>query len=236
LAPTCCHGYTASAGSLRPLRGSTRVHTSFGSIPIDRCTSCQAIGDGVVFERQDRAGAQDAHTGLGNARHFREVLDHELKRAQEGRRPLALVLIDVDELSRLNHELGHLEGDAALQGLADCVRELTSSKQLAFRIGGDELAVVLPDSTLADGRRFRSRLSTQLRARPPTSSLRVSVTCGVVELERGEDPTSLLRRADRALHQGKQGPPAGPTGVREPRRPEPPGGTSSVRKHLEEDG
>jgi diguanylate cyclase (GGDEF)-like protein len=175
----------------------------------------------VDFERQDRADAPDARTGLGNARHFREVLDHELKRANEGRRPLALVLIDVDELGRLNHELGHLEGDAALQGLADCVRELTSSKRLAFRIGGDEFAVILPDSTLADGRRFRSRLITLLRARPPTSSLRVSVTCGVVELERGERPTSLLRRADRALHQGRQGPPAGPTGVREPRRPEP---------------
>ena len=83
--------------------------------------------------------------------------------------------------------------------------------------------------------RFRSRLNAQLRAFP----LR-SVSAGVRDLrgrrlEEGEDPTSLLGRVDRALSKRKQEPPSEPTGVREPRRPKPSGGASSVRKPLEED-
>ena len=110
----------------------------------------------------------DALTGLHNRRYFDEVLDREVSRALRYGRSLALILIDLDDLKAINDRVGHLGGDAVLAELGERVREALRSTDIACRIGGDEFAVILPESALEDARQLYDRLQAAIGARPLT--------------------------------------------------------------------
>ena len=141
----------------------------------------------------------DPLTGLGNYRRLVEALDAEVKRTGRTGRPFAVLLLDLDHLKKINDRYGHLIGSQALCRLADVLRVYCRSIDTAARYGGDEFAVILPETTAAGARlvasRIRSRLATD--SLPP----RLSASIGVaVYPHDGETIEALLRTADRELY------------------------------------
>ena len=99
----------------------------------------------------------DPLTGLRNHRAFQEDLARELQRVGRSGLPLALVMLDLDGLKAINDKLGHQAGDERLQGLADAINASRRATDLAYRIGGDEFAVILPGSRALGALEFAER-------------------------------------------------------------------------------
>ncbi len=146
----------------------------------------------------------DALTGLHNRRYFDDVLDREVSRAHRYGRSLALILVDFDDLKAINDRVGHLGGDAALAELGERVRDSLRSADIACRIGGDEFAVILPESALEDARQLFDRLLAAIGTRPLAGGESGSVSGGIAALERDDDPKTLFQRADEALYRAKR--------------------------------
>jgi diguanylate cyclase (GGDEF)-like protein/PAS domain S-box-containing protein len=141
----------------------------------------------------------DALTGLGNYRRFVEALDAEVKRTGRTGRPFAVLLLDLDQLKKINDRYGHLIGSQALCRLADVLRVFCRSIDTATRNGGDEFAVILPETTAAAARLVASRI----RGRLATDSLQPLLSASIgaaVYPQDGETIEALLRTADRELY------------------------------------
>ena len=148
-----------------------------------------------------RALAQeDPLTGLGNRRAFMRDLEFELERTRRHGRPLALVLCDVDDLKHINDTKGHPGGDRALcevgQGLRECLR----AGDTAFRIGGDEFALLLPETTAEQAAIVAARVAS-----PPDSRPGPRLSCGIAAApEDSTDAATLIAHADSALYATKR--------------------------------
>nr|MDQ3822017.1 sensor domain-containing diguanylate cyclase [Actinomycetota bacterium] len=109
-----------------------------------------AIDNARRFREARQLADLDALTSLHNRRYFHETLAREVARAQRYDRRLALVVFDIDDFKAINERVGHLSGDSVLAQLAERVRSVVRSADIACRVGGDEFAVILPESGLAD--------------------------------------------------------------------------------------
>ena len=107
-----------------------------------------AMENVALHERISREARVDELTGLANHRHFQESLALEGDRMRRFRRPLALAMIDVDHFKAFNDTYGHQLGDEVLRAVAGAVRDVVRSTDVPARYGGEELAVVLPDTDL----------------------------------------------------------------------------------------
>jgi diguanylate cyclase (GGDEF)-like protein len=142
----------------------------------------------------------DALTGLGNRRAFDEALEREVTKARELDNDLLVLLGDVDRFKRINDESGHTDGDRCLRQVASVIADTVRQGDACFRWGGDEFAVLLPDTEREEGWRIAGRLEaavTHLCTR--TDGLAVTVTWGLSELEGGTTPHELVERADAVL-------------------------------------
>jgi diguanylate cyclase (GGDEF)-like protein len=146
----------------------------------------------------------DALTGLHNRRYFHETLAREVARAHRYSRGLALVLVDIDNFKDINDRIGHLAGDAALSETAERVREAVRESDIPCRIGGDELALILPESRLADAQRLAARIEQAVLSRPVARAGHMRVSTGYAELQPNDDSTSLFERTDQSLYASKQ--------------------------------
>jgi diguanylate cyclase (GGDEF)-like protein len=181
-----------------------------------------AFGDAATFELEElalRAGPAidnarrfrearqladlDALTGLHNRRFFHETLQREVARAQRYDRSLALVIFDLDDFKAVNDRIGHLAGDGVLAEAADRVRDVVRSADVACRIGGDEFAVLLPESSLKDADQLYRRLEAAVSTRPLGQAGRLHLSAGVTELRPDDDAISFFERADEALYRAK---------------------------------
>jgi diguanylate cyclase (GGDEF)-like protein/PAS domain S-box-containing protein len=150
-------------------------------------------------EKVQLLAVTDPLTGLGNYRRLVEALDAEVKRTGRTGRPFALLLLDLDQLKKINDRYGHLIGSQALCRLADVLRVFCRAIDTAARYGGDEFAVILPETTAAAARLVGSRIHRRLA----TDCLepQVSASIGVaVYPQDGETMEALLRTADRELY------------------------------------
>jgi diguanylate cyclase (GGDEF)-like protein len=162
-----------------------------------------AIENARRFKEARQLADLDALTGLHNRRYFHETLAREVARAQRYNRNLALVVFDLDDFKAINDRIGHLAGDAVLAEAADRVREVVRSADVACRVGGDEFAVILPESTLGDADQLYRRLERAVSARPVAQVGRLHLSAGVTELRAEDNATTLFERADEALYRAK---------------------------------
>jgi diguanylate cyclase (GGDEF)-like protein/putative nucleotidyltransferase with HDIG domain len=152
------------------------------------------------FESMAEMASTDPLTGLRNHRAFHEDLTRELQRAGRGPTALSLVMLDLDDLKAVNDRLGHQAGDERLRALADALRTTHRAGDSAFRIGGDEFAVVLTGTRSWGALEFVQRLAIELKANAPGAT----VTAGITEAPDTRDKDGLIREADLALITAKR--------------------------------
>jgi len=172
-------------------------------------TTCVMVVCGYSIGRyEDRLRLRsltDPLTGLANRRHFVQALATEIARSRRYGAPLTVLLIDIDYFKRVNDRFGHAAGDSALATVANGLRSSCRQTDLPARYGGDEFALLLPETSAERGLHFAERLAAVLRTVPPYEAGAPSLTLsiGVAENARGEDADQLLKRADEALYQAK---------------------------------
>ena len=189
----------------------TRSHgRSFGEDDTSRLEElAERAGPAIENARRFREARQladlDALTGLHNRRYFHETLAREVARAQRYNRRLGLIVFDLDDFKDVNDRIGHLAGDAVLAELAERVRDVVRSADIACRVGGDEFAVILPESSLEDGDQLYRRIQNAVASRPVESSgNKIYLSAGVAELSPDDDAVSFFQRADEALYRAKE--------------------------------
>jgi diguanylate cyclase (GGDEF)-like protein len=156
-----------------------------------------------VEERLRQMAVSDPLTGLANYRHLIDVLEREIQRSQRTERPFALLFLDLDRLKAINDRHGHLVGSRALWRVAEVLRRTSRAIDTAARYGGDEFALVLPESDAEDATQVAERVRALLAEDPEQPP--VTVSAGVAVFPRdGEDVTSLLALADHLQYQDKR--------------------------------
>jgi diguanylate cyclase (GGDEF)-like protein len=156
---------------------------------------------------------QDPLTGLYNRRHFDDRLGSELAAAQRHRRPVSLLLVDVDHFKNVNDEHGHLAGDEALKVVASVLRETVRKEDVLARYGGEEFVVIARETARDGGRALgerirraveRSRCAWQEGQLAVTVSVGVAVSSAPKSYEPGRSEREMIATSDRALYLAKQ--------------------------------
>ncbi|MER2536343.1 MAG: GGDEF domain-containing protein [Rhizobiaceae bacterium] len=156
----------------------------------------------------EQAALTDALTGMQNRRYFDEALDEYLKEFARVRRPVGLMIIDLDHFKHVNDTHGHDVGDEVLRAVAECLKDLTRYHDVVARLGGEEFAVVAPNMNLDLLTRLAERIRKAIAAAPVSrdkSKLRVTASIGVAVWDGYEDAEGLFRRADQNLYEAKRG-------------------------------
>lgn len=159
---------------------------------------------GRQADRLSEMSRTDALSGLLNARGFFERLAVELSRLRRYREPLALLLVDVDGLKRINDLHGHHAGDMVIRGTAEVIRSELRDTDAGARWGGDEFAIVAPNTGHAAAVALAERVRRAIAAQP--SEWPVTGSVGVATIEPGGvrvDSSTLMRMADMALYDAK---------------------------------
>jgi diguanylate cyclase (GGDEF)-like protein len=162
-----------------------------------------AIDNARRFREARQLADLDALTGLHNRRYFHETLAREVARAHRYTRSLALVVFDLDDFKAINDRIGHLAGDAVLAEASDRVRDVVRTADIACRVGGDEFAVILPESSVTHADQLYQRLEHAISAKPVRQAGRLHISAGVTELRPDDDADSFFERADEALYRAK---------------------------------
>jgi diguanylate cyclase (GGDEF)-like protein len=149
----------------------------------------------------------DSLTGILNRRAFFERADGAHQLALRLRKPIALLMLDIDHFKRLNDGFGHACGDQALRLFAETARSVLREPDLMGRLGGEEFALALPGTTLEGACQAaeRLRIAVSELALGCAGSYRMSVSIGLVIIEPNEELTAALARADHALYAAKSG-------------------------------
>jgi diguanylate cyclase (GGDEF)-like protein len=163
-----------------------------------------AIENARRFREAKQLADLDALTGLHNRRYFHETLSRECARAHRYERKLSLIVFDLDDFKEVNDRIGHLAGDAALAEAAERVRDVVRTADISCRVGGDEFAVILPESSLEDADQLYRRILNAVSARPLGQAGKLYLSAGVAELRPEDDPVSFFQRADEALYRAKE--------------------------------
>jgi diguanylate cyclase (GGDEF)-like protein len=163
-----------------------------------------AIENARRFREARQLADLDALTGLHNRRYFHETLAREVARAQRYGRRLALIILDLDDFKAINDRIGHLAGDAVLAETAGRVRDVVRSADVACRVGGDEFAVVLPESSAGEAEQLYRRLLAAASSKAVGQAGPLSLSAGIAELQSDDDPTGFFERADEALYRAKE--------------------------------
>ena len=162
-----------------------------------------------LTKRLQHLSEVDPLTGLANRRVFERELQREWQRLRRGGQAFALLALDLDHFKRVNDNFGHLVGDAVLAQVAQRLQHGARATDTVARTGGEEFIVLMPMSDLDAAQTVAERLRVSVRATPvdtPAGPVAVTLSIGVVRAERGDDdPLALLRRADQALYEAKQG-------------------------------
>jgi two-component system cell cycle response regulator len=152
---------------------------------------------------------EDELTGLYNRRYFLSVLEGEIVRDRRYKHGLALCLIDLDHFKKINDTYGHITGDMVLRELGGMIQECFRQCDTCCRYGGDEFAVILPDTRVEAGRvaceRLREAVANRMFA-VESSSFGITISSGVVEYagSAGESAEAFMTRADEALYTSKR--------------------------------
>jgi diguanylate cyclase (GGDEF)-like protein len=173
----------------------------------DLRSTSQALLDANA--KLERLANTDSLTGIANRRHFLERLSAELERAARYQRPLSLVLLDLDHFKKVNDTHGHAAGDDALRKAAAVLGEVCRDVDLAARLGGEELVLLLPETDSGGAHilaeRIRGKIAATVHQSPAGVRFSVTASVGVASVgKKTTTPEALLQACDEALYRAKE--------------------------------
>ncbi len=147
----------------------------------------------------------DGLTGLYNHRHFHERLDHEIARGSRFGTTFSLIMLDIDLFKAFNDIHGHLAGDEILRRIAICIQTSIRSLDIAFRYGGEEFTIILPEARLDDAHKVAERIRKTIAARTSSTAPPITASIGVANWPiDGVMKAEIISCADAALYRAKQ--------------------------------
>lgn len=161
-----------------------------------------------LLKRLEKLAITDALTKLYNSRHFFSEIKTEIKRYNRYSRALSLLILDIDFFKNYNDTWGHLEGDKVLMKMGEIIKSCMRSMDTAYRYGGEEFAILLPETGIEKacvvGSRIKDTISAHIFEPEPGEKQSINISIGATELVDGEDFTEFIKRADKALYQSKE--------------------------------
>jgi diguanylate cyclase (GGDEF)-like protein len=169
-----------------------------------------ALENARLYEDARKLADRDPLTGFYNHRFLHERMGEEVVRSQRGRRPLSVLMLDLDDFKLVNDTFGHLFGDRVLTWAAEVIRSTLRVSDVAARYGGDEFALILPDTGSDEARHAAERILEAFREQPFVGEQRgpvpIAASIGVATFPGdGRTGTELIAAADTALYQVKRG-------------------------------
>ena len=181
----------------------------FVTKPVPAAVLHLRIQKALEHARTRRLASTDGLTGVYNHRTFQERLSQEIARADRYSRPLSVLMIDVDHFKVYNDTYGHPQGDIVLQDLARLLQEMSRTSDTVARWGGEEFAIILPETDSVGAQKIGQRLCEQVERCPfpgqelmPGGTLTISI--GVATYASASSKEALLQAADTALYTAKR--------------------------------
>jgi diguanylate cyclase (GGDEF)-like protein len=166
-----------------------------------------SIGNIKLFEKIQRQATTDGLTGLVNHKTFYEILEKELWRSRRYGGQISLIMVDVDNLKKINDTHGHRAGDKVIKEISRRIKECIRQIDTAARYGGDEFAVILPNTSLADATTVAQRMVNVVASTPITwkkELIPLSISVGLGQYDAETNPEDITSRSDQALYSAKK--------------------------------
>lgn len=156
---------------------------------------------GRIIQKLHQGACTDSLTGLWNRRYFDMRLTEEIERSKRSKSSLCLALIDADNLKEVNDQYGHSVGDELIQKLADVLHSNTRPFDTAARWGGDEFAVIFPDTDAAGALAVAERVREVFEN---NNFYQTTISIGIMAVDSETEVKAVLQMADHALYKAKQ--------------------------------
>lgn len=165
-----------------------------------------SIGNIKLFEKTQHQAMTDGLTNLANHKTFYEILERELRRLQRYGEFLSVIMIDIDNLKPINDNYGHRAGDMIIKHISKKILACIRKSDIAARYGGDEFAVILPNTSLADAVTAAERMVSSVAKSVvmwEKQRLKLSISVGVGQYDPGSGPEHITKKSDEALYAAK---------------------------------
>jgi two-component system, cell cycle response regulator len=168
----------------------------------------RVLKERYLKEELRKLAITDDLTRLFNARHFYKQLELEVDRCTRYQHPLSLLLLDIDHFKDFNDNFGHLEGNYVLSWLGQAIQSCLRRMDTAYRYGGEEFTVILPETSGDEAQTVAERISEGVRTKQftpnPEQPVSVTISIGVTEYQADEPLETFIKRADMAMFHSKQ--------------------------------
>ncbi len=197
--------------SLIPYSYITYKANDFGMY-IDVVLLSLALADRMKITQEkkllaEKAAKTDMLTGLMNRRAYYEISTNEHQRLLRYHRDFSVIMLDIDDFKEVNDTYGHYEGDRLLKSVASCIKDNIRENDYAFRMGGDEFLIFLPETNEEQAYHFAERIRSEIEIKKLQSNTRISrisISLGVSEFRKNDvNFEAVVKRADEALYQVK---------------------------------
>ena len=208
IAPLICHDRVVGVLNLADkVKGNSFDCEDIALIELFSQLVGASIGNVKMFEKIQRQATTDGLTGLANHKAFYEILERELWRSRRYGGTLSLIMIDVDNLKKINDVYGHRAGDRVIREISRRIKECIRQIDTAARYGGDEFAVILPNTSLADATVAAERMVDAVANSPiiwEKKQVGLSISVGLGQYGAEVSPEDVTSRSDQALYTAKQ--------------------------------
>ena len=161
-----------------------------------------------MMEKLQKLAITDGLTKLHNSRSFYSQIEVEVDRFNRYKHPLSLLLLDIDHFKHYNDTYGHLEGDKVLVRISQIIRSCLRKLDTAYRYGGEEFTVILPETTCEEASNVAERIRIAVKAEKfdPDSQndIIITISIGVTQYSPEEELSAFIQRADKAMYSSKQ--------------------------------